>query len=162
MDTIVIWEATEIICPSVEFVIIICITIVFSIVYFLCVLKKYGIDGKIFFGIVEIVLQIITFSLFYSFIDEHEHVWKTYKNDEYSKVEGIVEEYSTEYSISGISKYDYFQISNTYFLVPDISSSYGYPFTKSNGGVIDNGMHLIIYYIPYKQTNIIMKIEQLP
>ena len=56
---------------------------------------------------------------------------------------------------------DYFLVNDIEFQVPVFVSAWGYPLKKIDGGILENGMYVKIYYIKYKSENVIMKIEHL-
>lgn len=79
-----------------------------------------------------------------------------YRNEEYIVVEGIVENYEIGTNEKA-SFPDRFTINGIPFIISNNPhTGYGYTLRHIDGGVVETGTVCKIYYIPYKDENIIM------
>lgn len=80
-------------------------------------------------------------------------IYPAYMNEEYEVVEGVIEDYDEERAV------DYFTVNGVLFSITNPQyTGYGYPFRHADGGVLDNGVRCIIYYVPFKCENVMMKV----
>lgn len=120
--------------------------------------------GKIGMCSAFMILLIIIGSMVYTYCSSYT-VWYTYENSECLVAEGVIEDYisgtktMTTYPEEMQPFPDRFTVSGVDFLVsPTPARGYGYTMRQYDGGVLRNGLHCKIFYVPYKGENVIMKI----
>ncbi|MBQ7936126.1 MAG: hypothetical protein IJ333_07240 [Clostridia bacterium] len=119
--------------------------------------KKGGLPFRCFFSFVPAFLLFLTICQVYTYFDSQQVYFK-YKAGNYEIAEGTIEKYTvTEYP----HQCDTFQVQGMDFLAPGYVTGWGYPFNRANGGVLEDGMRVRIYYVPYKFENVIMRLELL-
>lgn len=99
------------------------------------------------------------FVLFYSYFHEIKYLYNAYTAGDYQVVEGEIYDYTPLNVEEGI-KYDTFFVDGIEFDTGKMFS-FGYSLMQSEGSPLKNGMKVRIYYIFYKYTNVMMKIEVL-
>lgn len=122
--------------------------------------------GKVDKGVRCLSLAVAFFLLFiitcqvYTAIDAKRKVYDRYIAGEYLTVEGIITDYTlAEEGQPNLP--DSFCVDEVNFSVPGFVSAWGYPLKRADGGILENGIYVRIYYIPYKFENVIMKMELL-
>lgn len=138
-----------------------CIITVIIIVLLVVFWKKIDIGGRCVLSFVTVFLLFVISCQIYVAIDARREVYDKYSSGEYSTVEGYIHGYNVQYDKFGNTKYDEFYVDGIRFIVPGFVSCWGYPLTKVDGGVLEDGMHVKINYIFYKCENVIMRLEQL-
>lgn len=140
--------------------------VVFCIITVLITLLVIVFRKRVDRGVRCLISFIIVFLLFiiscqiYVTIDAKHKVYDEYQAGNYHIVEGRIDGYTlAEEGQPNLP--DYFYVDDIEFQVPGFVSAWGYPLKKIDGGVLEDGMHVKIYYIHYKCENVIMKIEQL-
>lgn len=85
-------------------------------------------------------------------------IWRKYQNGDYQIAEGTIENYEVG-TDEKLSFPDRFTINDVEFMISEQPVfGYGYSLRQYDGGVLCNGLRCKIYYIPYKNENVIMKI----
>ena len=152
----VIYEAQEAGFDIKSFVII-AILVILDIALWLWVLYdlKKGNTGDKLFIIIPFILTVAVISLIYSDLTVPDF-YDEYQNGNYSVCEGKIYEYESLKD----NNYDSFYVNNELFFVSD-NLAYGYGYTKRirEGGELNTGINVRICYIPYKSSNVIMKLE---
>lgn len=120
--------------------------------------KKVDIGVKIFISIIILLLVLICFCQIYVSIDARNKVYNKYQSGQYLVVEGVISNYTVADDWEP-NLPDSFCVNDIEFKVPGFVSPWGYPLKQIDGGVLDNGMNVKIYYIEYKNENVIMRIE---
>lgn len=129
----------------------------FLLIYSVVNWKKNNIGGKIGLCIVLSLLLLVICSLIYNYCSSYA-IWSAYEDGDYFVAEGIIEDY-VDGTEEKISFPDRFKINDTPFIISNSpSSGYGYTIRQSDGGILENSMHCKIFYVPFKNENIIMKI----
>ena len=153
-----IFKATESLefFSSLPFIFLCIITIAITIIVVIK-WKKSSFSFRAFFSFVALFLLICTLSVSITYIKDYANVFLPYKKGNYYEVEGYVSNYKTEL-INQIYQ-DSFEIDHVKFKLPT-ASSFGYTLTKSEGGIIHDGLHLIIKYRFFRFENVILEIEE--
>lgn len=119
---------------------------------------KTGKDDYRFLIFVAVILVFIISCSFYTSIDAKRKVYDEYVDGKFLVVTGEITYYTlAEEGQPRLS--DSFYVDDVFFIVPGFVSPWGYPLNRVNGGILEDGMEVIIYYIPYKFENVIMKIQ---
>ena len=92
----------------------------------------------------------------FSHVDARKKVYGKYIQGDYLTVEGEVENYMPD--PDGANLPDRFSVEDIDFSIPGFTTVWGYPLRHVDGGELQNGLNVKIYYIPYKFENVIMKI----
>ena len=156
MNTI-LYEAEAFYGINPAFIIFLLVIILMSILL-IVFWRKVDIGGKIFVSIIIFFLVLICFCQIYVSIDARNKVYNKYQSGQYLVVEGVISNYTVADDWEP-NLPDYFYVNDIEFKVPGFVSPWGYPLKQIDGGVLDNGMNVKIYYIEYKNENVIMRIE---
>ena len=138
--------------------------VIFCITALLAVLLVIVFWKKIDIGVRCLSIAIIVFMLFivscqvYTAIDAKHKVYNAYIAGEYLTVQGVISDYTlAEEGQPNLP--DRFYVDDIPFSVPGFVSAWGYPLKHADGGILEDGMRVRIYYVPYKFENVIMRIE---
>ena len=108
--------------------------------------------------VAEKVVIVIIVGYIISLIKGYMDIVVQYKNGHYIEIEGVTEDYVSNL---GRGPVETFTLDGVYFECSD-KATWGYCPPRKNGSVIrGNGRHLRIRYIPRKNENVIVYIEQL-
>lgn len=119
--------------------------------------KKNNVSGKIGMCIIFVLLLFVIICMVYNYCSSYI-IWNTYKNDDCFVAEGVIENYVVG-TDEKLAYPDRFTVSDIYFIVSNSpASGYGYTLRQYDGGVLRDGLYCKIFYIPYKNENVIMKI----
>ncbi len=61
----------------------------------------------------------------------------------------------------GSQRPDTFTVEDVEFMAPEFTAIWGDPLRRADGGILQDGMNVSIYYVPYKFENVIMRLEVL-
>lgn len=137
--------------------VIVCVLTLCLVTYIIYAWKT-GKDDYIFLIFVAVFLVFIISCSFYTSIDAKQKVYDEYAKGNYLVITGEITHYTlAEEGQPRLS--DSFYVDDVFFIVPGFVSPWGYPLNRVNGGILEDGMEVIIYYIPYKFENVIMKIQ---
>ena len=118
--------------------------------------KKMNIKKIQCFG--SIMVLVITLLVSVPIIKDYRCITENYYQGDYLEIEGYVEKFSLLNSAK--NQQEKFQINGVAF-------SYGFAgnmnfigYQKVNGEVVEEGQYLKVKYIPHKNTNVIVSIEE--
>mgnify|MGYP000044506598 FL=1 len=152
----ILYEAQEWYGLSIPFIILCLVDL--ALLFLLCFLwrKRSVLSAKITTIFVIVVLTFIIGTLVFSHVDARKKVYNKYIEGDYLIVEGEVENYMPD--PDGANLPDRFSVDDIDFAIPGFTTCWGYPLRQVDGGELQNGVNVKIYYIPYKFENVIMKI----
>lgn len=140
--------------------IIVCVMTIALIIYIIVKWRVMDIPARCFICFIATFLCFVIGCCIYTLIDSRDQVYDKYVAGDYLTVEGIIEDYTL--AEEGEAQLpDRFYVDGVRFSVPGFVSGWGYPLKQVDGGVLENGKHVRIYYVPYKFENVIMKLEVL-
>ena len=140
--------------------IVFCFVIILVALVLVVVWKKVDIGVRLFILLIDMFLLFMAACQVYTCIDAKHNVYDEYQAGNYLIAEGIIDSYHPAEEMQ-INLPDEFVVDGLDFQVPGFVSAWGYPLKQANGGVLKNGMHVRIYYVPYKYENVIMRIEHI-
>jgi hypothetical protein len=156
MEYSTIYEASHNQLITVPFMISVALEILLT-VYAIVNWKHNSISGRTGMCIVGMFLFMIISVTIFKYCST-QSIWNDYKNDNYQIAEGIIENYEVG-TDEKITFPDRFSIGSTEFIISNQPlSGYGYSLRQYDGGILCNGLRCTIYYIPYENENVIMKI----
>lgn len=115
--------------------------------------KKMTISIRILVIFLIVFFSFFGFSLFYNYHRE-KRILNDYLDGKYSSIEGVIEQYVED------DYHDYFEVSGIRFAIPEIYNI-SYSQRKTDGSILDNGMHIRVYYVNSSGLYIIFRIELL-
>ena len=118
------------------------------------------VQGRELARVLEKVVLVIIVGYIIFLIKGYMDIVVQYKNGHYIEIEGVTEDYSSNLG-NERGPVETFTLDGVYFKCSD-GATWGYCPPRKNGSVIrGNGRHLKIRYIPRKNENVIVYIEQL-
>lgn len=152
-----IYEAKAFYGISPTFVML-CVIVLLIVLVLAFVWKKVDIGVRCFGSIIALFCLFIALCQIYMSIDAKRSVYDEYTKGNYLVAEGTIYDYfPAEEGEPNLP--DRFSVSEVEFQVPGFVSAWGYPLKQNENGLLENGMHVRIYYIEYRFENVIMKIE---
>ena len=111
------------------------------------------------FGLVFAALAgLITLAIIPSSLADYAHTQRVYEQKQYQTVEGTVANFDP--MPAGGHWLETFTVAGVPFAFSDFNDTdYGYNNTASHGGVIRQGLHVRIAYMPSGERNVILKLE---
>ena len=156
MEYTCIYEATPNKLFTLPFIVL-SATALFLLIYSAVNWKKNNVSGKVGMFIVFIMLLLVVCILIYNYCSSYA-IWNTYEDGNCLVVEGIIEDY-VDGTEEKISFPDRFKVNDIPFIISNSPSrGYGYTIRQYDGGILQNGMYCKIFYVPFRNENIIMKI----
>lgn len=152
----ILYEAQPWYGLSIPFIILCLVDLVLLFLYVFLWRKNSVLSAKIATIFVIVVLTFIIGTLVFSHVDARKKVYGKYIQGDYLTVEGEVENYMPD--PDGANLPDRFSVEDIDFSIPGFTTVWGYPLRHVDGGELQNGLNVKIYYIPYKFENVIMKI----
>ena len=134
--------------------ILICIAELGLIIYTVLKWKQIDISGK---GLICFLLAFLLMVILVTIREYYitKATLQSYERGEYLIAEGVIEDYDTSFADSRNGP-DHFSVNSVDF---DITGSgIGYLYRQRDGGVLRNGLHCKIYYVPDRCFNVIMKL----
>lgn len=155
----ILYEAEAFYGINPAFIIFLLVIILMSILLIIF-WRKVDIGVKIFISIIIFFFVLICFCQIYVSIDARNKVYNKYQSGQYLVTEGAISNYTVADKCEP-NLPDYFWVNDIEFKVPGFVSPWGYPLKQIDGGILNDGMNVKIYYIEYKNENVIMRIEHL-
>ena len=138
--------------------------VVFSVIGIVVLILLIIFWGKVTVGVRCLASFILLFFLFiivcqvYTSFDTRHKVYNKYKEGNYLTIEGTINDYTLAEE-NQVNLPDTFTVNEVEFQIPGFVTCWGYPLKKIDGGILEDGMRVRICYIPYKNENVIMKLE---
>lgn len=121
--------------------------------------KRNEVAARICLTVITALLLAVVGIVFVEYSKTQE-IFALYECGEYQQVTGVITDYTVRQTDSQEAIPDDFLVSGITFYAHSSGSAafgYGYP-RRSDGGQLENGQIVMIYYSPYQYENVILKI----
>lgn len=156
MDYTLLYEAEQSF-PFPKPIIIFSIVALLLIVLLIIFRNKIGFIGKFAIVFFSIMFLYTSLNTYIEYSNTKKYVYDKYFAGDWKYCEGEITTYKTSEELN--NRYDAFAVGKDLAFRVDPFSTFGYKILKSNGGKLDKGIKVKIYYIEYGFDNIIMKLE---